>query len=160
MPRRYPARGHSLTAIPLRMARETKFHLANGVHRVLMKLSGERLGWRVIGMPVIELTTTGRKSGQPRSTMLTAPLSPGDGYVIVASRGGDPSHPDWFRNIEADPLVDVRTRTGTRHMVAKIASSEERATLWPEITARYPRYAQYQSKTEREIPVVILEPRH
>ena len=141
------------------MPRESTMHLMNDIHRFIMKVSGERLGWRALGMPVLELTTTGRKTGHPRSTMLTAPLTPSDGFVIVASRGGDPTNPDWFRNIEADPLVTVRTRTGTRHMTARIATPAERETLWPQITSKHPRYAQYQTKTDREIPVVILEPR-
>ncbi|MDX3186944.1 nitroreductase/quinone reductase family protein [Streptomyces sp. MN03-5084-2B] len=131
----------------------------NAVHRGLIKLSGGRVGWQV-AMPVLELTTVGRKSGQPRSVLLTSPHQEGDTWVVVASRGGDDTHPAWFLNLRDKPEVEVSLKGGPKQpMRARIADAEERARLWPKITADFKNYAQYQTKTEREIPLVFLEPR-
>ena len=131
----------------------------NAVHRGLIKLTGGRVGWQV-AMPVLELTTTGRKSGQPRSVLLTSPHQDGDTLVVVASRGGDDTHPAWFLNLRDNPEVEVSLKGGPkRPMHARIADAEERAKLWPKISGDFKNYAQYQTKTEREIPLVFLEPR-
>ncbi|WP_103341850.1 nitroreductase/quinone reductase family protein [Amycolatopsis sp. CA-126428] len=131
----------------------------NTVHRGLIKLTGGRVGWQV-AMPVLELTTVGRKSGQPRSVLLTSPHQEGDAVVVVASRGGDDTHPAWFLNLRANPDVEVSLKGGPkRPMRARVADADERARLWPKITADFKNYAQYQTKTEREIPLVFLEPR-
>jgi deazaflavin-dependent oxidoreductase (nitroreductase family) len=131
----------------------------NAIHRGLLKLSGGRFGWKAGGMPVAELTTTGRKSGQPRTVMLTSPLQDGETIVVVASRGGADHHPAWFLNLREDPSVLVAfDRMPKRKMVARVATPEERAELWPRVTAAYKGYGKYQTKTEREIPLVLLEP--
>lgn len=130
----------------------------NSVHRAMMTVSGGRMGWTAAKMPVLELTTTGRKSGEPRSTMLTAPWSEGEAMAIVASAGGNDKHPAWFLNLSADPSVTIRTKSGTSSMTARTVAGDERAKLWGEITGKFSNYSDYQSKTEREIPVVILEP--
>ncbi|ADJ44819.1 hypothetical protein AMES_2994 [Amycolatopsis mediterranei S699] len=131
----------------------------NAVHRGLIKLTGGRVGWQV-AMPVLELTTVGRKSGQPRSVLLTSPHQEGDAVVVVASRGGDDTHPAWFLNLRDHPDVEVSLKGGPKKpMRARVADAEERARLWPKITADFKNYAQYQTKTEREIPLVFLEPR-
>ena len=130
----------------------------NAFHRTILKLSGGRLGWSGQRMPVLELTTTGRRSGQPRTVMLTSPVQEGDTFVIVASRGGDDQHPAWFLNLRDNPDVEVTTREGKRRMRARVASPEERARLWPLVTADHKNYAGYQTKTKREIPLVLLEP--
>jgi len=131
----------------------------NAVHRALLTLTGNRLGARFGGMPSLELITVGRKSGQPRAVMLTAPLVEGDRYVVVASRGGDDVHPAWFLNLRDNPSVEVRVIGQPRRpMHARIATPDERAELWPRITSRYRNYAGYQKRTSREIPLVILEP--
>ncbi|MGW3961822.1 nitroreductase/quinone reductase family protein [Amycolatopsis sp. NPDC005003] len=131
----------------------------NAVHRGLIKLTGGRVGWQV-AMPVLELTTIGRKSGQPRSVLLTSPHQDGDTWVVVASRGGDDTHPAWFLNLRDHPDVEVSLKGGPKQpMRARIADADERARLWPKITADFKNYAQYQTKTEREIPLVFLEPR-
>jgi len=131
----------------------------NAVHRGLIKLTGGRVGWQV-AMPVLELTTVGRKSGQPRSVLLTSPHQEGDTWVVVASRGGDDTHPAWFLNLRDKPEVEVSLKGGPKQpMRARVADAEERARLWPKITADFKNYAQYQTKTEREIPLVFLEPR-
>ena len=110
-------------------------------------------------MPALELTTTGRKSGQRRSVMLTSPVQLGDTLVIVASKGGNDHHPAWYLNLEANPEVTVRYKGGTaRTMTARTATDAERTELWPRITAAYRGYAGYQEKTDRTIPVVFLDP--
>ena len=131
----------------------------NAIHRVVLKLSFGHLGWDALNMPVLELTTTGRKSGQPRSVMLTSPLQEGDAVVVVASRGGDDQHPAWFLNLRDNPDVEVKLKGGpTQKMRARVAGPEERASLWPKVTADHKNYAGYQEKTDREIPLVLLEP--
>jgi deazaflavin-dependent oxidoreductase (nitroreductase family) len=131
----------------------------NGVHRLIIKATGGRVGYE-FGMPVLELTTTGRKSGQPRSVMLTSPVSDGDSIVIVASRGGDDRHPAWFLNLRDHPAVEVSLKGAPKQpMTARVATPEERARLWPEITRKYRNYAGYQEKTDREIPLVLLDRR-
>ena len=131
----------------------------NAVHRVVLKLSGGHMGWEVGKMPVLELTTTGRKSGQKRSVMLTSPVQEGDTIVIVASRGGDDKHPAWYLNLRDEPDVEVSFKgKATRPMRARTATAAERARLWPLVTADHKSYAGYQSKTTREIPVVLLDP--
>jgi deazaflavin-dependent oxidoreductase (nitroreductase family) len=132
----------------------------NSVHRLLVRVTGGRAGYEFGGMPVVELTTTGRRSGKPRTVLLTAPLRDGDGYVVVASRGGDDQHPAWFLNLRDHPDVEVAIKGGERRpMRARIASTEERARMWPQIAGRYRNYAGYQKRTEREIPLVVLESR-
>lgn len=132
----------------------------NSVHRAIIRLTRGKLGWSAAGMPAIELTTVGRKSGQKRSTMLTVPIREGEGYVVVASRGGDDKHPAWFLNLRDNPAVEVVVGGGAPvPMTARIADADTRARLWPEITSKYRNYAGYQEKTSREIPLIILEPR-
>ena len=131
----------------------------NAIHRGLLAVTFGKVGWKAGGMPVLELTTTGRKSGQERSCMLTSPLQVGDTYVIVASRGGDDHHPAWYLNLEANPDVQVAVGgKAKQRRRARIATADERAEMWPQITAKYRNYAGYQSKTTREIPLVLLEP--
>ncbi|MDT4937031.1 MAG: hypothetical protein QOG80_702 [Pseudonocardiales bacterium] len=131
----------------------------NGTHRVLLKITGGRAGWRVSGMPALELTTIGRKTGEQRTLMLTSPVQEGDTIVVVASRGGDPQHPAWYLNLCANPDVEVSYQGGpTRAMRARTADSDERARLWPMVTKDHRNYAGYQTRTDREIPLVMLEP--
>jgi deazaflavin-dependent oxidoreductase (nitroreductase family) len=131
----------------------------NTVHRLLLKVSGGRVGGAFGGMPVLELTTIGRKSGTPRSVMLTAPLREGDAYVVVASRGGDDQHPAWFLNLRDKPEVQVTVHGGTpTAMIATIASPEERARMWPVVVEKFGQYGGYQKRTDREIPLVLLRP--
>lgn len=111
------------------------------------------------GMPVVMLTTTGRKSGQPRTTMLTSPVQDGDKVIVVASKGGHAHHPTWFLNLRDDPKVGATIGGKKMQMMARIASPEQKAELWPRVTSKYNGYAGYQEKTDRDIPLVILEPR-
>jgi deazaflavin-dependent oxidoreductase (nitroreductase family) len=131
----------------------------NAIHRGLLRTSAGRLGRSFNGMPMLELTTIGRKSGQPRSSMLSAPIVRGSVYVVVASRGGDDVHPAWLLNLQQNPNVRVAVQGGPPvAMRARVASAAERAELWPQVTARWSNYAAYQAKTSREIPLVLLEP--
>jgi deazaflavin-dependent oxidoreductase (nitroreductase family) len=131
----------------------------NAVHRTILTLSFGKIGWKAANMPVLELTTTGRRSGQPRTVLLTSPLQLGDTLVVVASRGGDDQHPAWFVNLQANPDVQVALQGGPKcAMHARVATAEERAELWPKVTTDHANYAGYQRKTEREIPIVLLEP--
>jgi deazaflavin-dependent oxidoreductase (nitroreductase family) len=143
------------------MPNDLVFKTANFVHRALLKVAGGRVGWDVSKMPVLQLTTIGRKSGEPRTVMLTSPYQKGDAMVIVASKGGDAHHPAWFLNLRDNPQVEVTTKDQPKQkMTAHIATPEERAELWPLIAEKHTNYADYQTKTEREIPLVLLNPTH
>jgi deazaflavin-dependent oxidoreductase (nitroreductase family) len=109
------------------------------------------------GVPTLLLTTRGRKSGLLRRTALIYGRT-GDDYVVVASQGGDPRHPAWYLNLAADPTVHVQVRADEFAARARTATGEERARLWRAMTAVWPAYDDYQRKTDREIPVVVLTP--
>ena len=131
----------------------------NRFHRSLLAVSRGRLGWKAGGMPVLELTTVGRRSGEKRASMLTSPVQNGEAIVVVASRGGDPVHPAWFLNLRDQPAVEVVWKgQSKRPMVARVAEGEEREGLWARIMADFPHYGSYQDKTTRLIPLVVLEP--
>lgn len=129
------------------------------LHRAILRLSGGTVLSSAFGMPAVELHTVGRKSGLPRSTMLTAPVVDGDRVILVASKGGDDRDPDWYRNLVADPDIELTMAGRRRPMRARIASPEEKAELWPRVVAAYRGYGSYQRRTQRDIPLVICEPR-
>ncbi len=108
------------------------------------------------GTTVLILTTTGRRSGTPRSTPLIYGRE-GDNYVVVASKGGADEHPAWYLNLLANPEVDVQVLADRFTARARTATAEEKPRLWQAAVERWPAYADYQRRTEREIPVVILE---
>lgn len=129
-------------------------------HRFIRGITGGRVLSSVSGMPVVELRTIGRKSGQQRSCLLTAPIHDENRVLgAIASKGGDDRHPDWYRNLVAEPNVEVVIEGTTRQMRARTASAAEKKELWPQVVAAYKSYASYQRRTDRDIPVVILEPR-
>ncbi len=130
----------------------------NAVHRALFNATGGRIGGRIGGMEAVILTTTGRKTGEKRQSMLTAPIVEGDRVVLIASYGGGPKHPQWYLNLQANPTVEITRGNKTTTMTARTAGPAERAELWPRATAAYKGYTGYQEKTDREIPVVIFEP--
>jgi deazaflavin-dependent oxidoreductase (nitroreductase family) len=138
---------------------DTVLKAQNALHRTVLAASRGRVGRRALGMVVVELCTVGRRTGKRHATLLTAPVVDGDRVVLVASKGGDDRHPDWYRNLVANPDVELTIDGVTRPMRARTATPEERAELWPRIVARYRGYAAYQRRTRREIPVVICEPR-
>jgi deazaflavin-dependent oxidoreductase (nitroreductase family) len=129
----------------------------NRVHRAVVHLSGGHVLGSALGMPVVELHTVGRKSGRPRSTMLTAPVIDGDRVVLVASKGGDDRDPDWYLNLLAHPEVELTMGGRCRPVRARRASPQEKEELWPRVAA-YQGYASYQRRTDRDIPLVICEP--
>jgi deazaflavin-dependent oxidoreductase (nitroreductase family) len=131
----------------------------NKIHRSIFTATNGRLLGKMFGMSVVLLETKGRKSGQPRQHMLTTPVRDGENVILIASWGGDDRHPQWYLNLRANP--DVRaTYDGhkKRAMRARTATPEEKAELWPRVIGQYKGYGGYQTKTERDIPVVILEP--
>ncbi|MHB1486543.1 MAG: nitroreductase family deazaflavin-dependent oxidoreductase [Acidimicrobiales bacterium] len=135
------------------------FRLGTRVHEAVFRFTKGRLLGRAGGMPVVMLTTTGRRSNKSRTTMLTSPVQEDGRLILVASYGGDDRHPAWYKNLQAHPQVELTMRGHTRSMQARTASPEEKSELWPRVTAAYKGYAGYQRRTEREIPLVILEPR-
>ena len=140
--------------------KDTQMRTMNLVHRLVLTASGGRLGSSIGSMPVYRVTTTGRRSGRPRTVMLTAPVQDGDRLIFVASKGGDDRHPDWYRNLVAEPGIRVEAADGgpAIDLMARTASAEEKADLWPRIVEAYKGYDGYQQGTDRDIPVVIAEP--
>jgi deazaflavin-dependent oxidoreductase (nitroreductase family) len=110
--------------------------------------------WR--GASVLLLTTTGRRTGESRSTPLIYGRH-GEDYLVVASQGGAPQHPAWYLNLAAEPEVDVQVRGERFHARARTATGDERPDLWRTMSAEWPAYDDYQQRTDREIPVVVLE---
>jgi deazaflavin-dependent oxidoreductase (nitroreductase family) len=108
------------------------------------------------GSKILLLTTRGRKTGEPRTTPLIYEESDGV-HVIVASKGGAPEHPGWYRNLSKDPQVEVQVKGDVFPAHARTASGEERERLWKLAAQQWPDYDEYQTRTEREIPVVVLE---
>jgi deazaflavin-dependent oxidoreductase (nitroreductase family) len=126
------------------------------IHPIVYRLTGGRLLGELMGMPVLLLTTRGRKSGQQRTTPLT--YLPGqDAYVVIGSFLGAPRHPGWVHNLRAEPRA--RIQVGSRHLevMAHEAEGEERARLWEAAAALGAGYEEYEDQTERRIPVVVLE---
>ncbi|MGQ0824483.1 MAG: nitroreductase family deazaflavin-dependent oxidoreductase [Actinomycetota bacterium] len=131
----------------------------NALHRTILKVSGGRLLKAPLGMPTVELHTIGRKSGQPRKCLLTAPIRDEKMTVLIASKGGDDRHPEWYLNLVANPEVELVVAGAPEKVSARTATPTEKAELWPRVTAAYKGYGSYQRRTERDIPVVICEPR-
>lgn len=127
-------------------------------HRALLTLSGGRFPKTVAGMQPVELHTIGRKTGLRRATLLTSPIYGEDRVVLVASKGGHSEDPIWYKNLVANPEVEITVGERTRKMRARTASPDEKATLWPELVKVYKGYEGYQRNTSRDIPVVICEP--
>ncbi|WP_199545625.1 nitroreductase family deazaflavin-dependent oxidoreductase [Streptomyces sp. N35] len=131
---------------------------ASRTQAALYRATDGRIGGTFRGeQPVCLLTTQGRKSGKLRTNALIY-LPYGDSVVVVASKGGAPHHPLWYRNLTAEPKVLVRTGAHLRVMRARTADKAEREELWPKLVDLYEEYAWYQSWTDREIPVVICDP--
>ena len=135
------------------------FKLMNATHRAILLVTGGRYPRTLLGMPAVELHTIGRKTGERRTTMLTSPVQYEGRVVLVASKGGDDRDPQWYRNLTRNPDVEITIAGETKKMRARTASPEEKAALWPDIVATYKGYASYQERADRDIPVVICEPR-
>jgi deazaflavin-dependent oxidoreductase (nitroreductase family) len=128
------------------------FKLLNITHKGVLRMTGGRWPNVLRGMPGVELQTVGRKSGEPRTTMLTTPIHDENRVVLIASKGGDPRDPQWYLNLAANPDVEVTINGQTRSMRARTASPGEKASMWPDIVAVYKNYDSYQKKAGREIP--------
>lgn len=134
------------------------FKLANWANRTAIRCSGGRIGWIHKGTPIIEVTMTGRRSGEPRTTLLSAVAERDGAFVVIGSRGGDAKHPAWFLNMRDNPAVTVRNRDGTRQMTARLTEGDERAELWAQATVKDDHYLRFQARTDRQFPIVMLEP--
>jgi deazaflavin-dependent oxidoreductase (nitroreductase family) len=130
---------------------------ATRMHRAVFDASDGRVAGQVAGLPVLKLTTTGRKSGVARATMLTAALHDDHRIIVVASNRGAHSHPAWYLNLRDQPEVTVTMNGRRTSMAARTATSEEKAELWHQIVHAGPGYDDYETATDRDIPVVILE---
>jgi deazaflavin-dependent oxidoreductase (nitroreductase family) len=121
------------------------------------RANGGRVGGQFEGAPLLLLHTTGARTGQERVHPMMYQQVDG-GYAVFASKGGAPSNPDWYHNLLAGPQVKAEIGTGTVDLVARVAEGEERERIWTAQKAAYPGFADYESKTDRQIPVVVLEP--
>ena len=122
--------------------------------RVYRETAGERgFHWR--GTTILLLTTTGRTSGEPRTTPLIQ-RADGDRWILVASNGGAVEHPGWYQNLQVHPQATIEVKGDEIPVVASTASADERARLWSMMTEVWPAYDEYQARTDREIPVVVL----
>jgi F420H(2)-dependent quinone reductase len=126
-------------------------------HVWLYRLTGGRVGGRVRGVDIVLLDHVGRKSGKRRTTPLLY-IEDGDNLVIVASKGGSAKHPAWWINLRANPETTVQVGGGRRPVRAREAEGEERERLWARVVEVWPDYESYQRRTDRRIPVVVLEP--
>ncbi len=123
------------------------------------RMTDGRLGGRFLrGAPVCLLTTTGRRSGEPRTVALLY-LEDGADVILVASKGGMPHHPQWYLNLEANPDAELQIGSVKRTVQARRVPAEEKAVLWPRLVAMYRDFADYQAHTSRDIPVLRLSPR-
>lgn len=125
--------------------------------REYVESAGENGHIWVRGAPTLLLTTVGRRSGTPRRTALIYGRD-GENYLVVASHGGSPAHPAWYLNLEANPEVEIQVGAEKFTAHARTASTDERARLWPDMTKIWPDFDNYQTGTDREIPIVVLEP--
>lgn len=131
--------------------------LATRLHSSVYRASGGRVGGRMMKSPVLLLITTGRKTGKERTTPLLY-LEDGGNLVVVASNGGAPNDPDWWLNLKADPAATVEMEDKRLRVRAEEVGGEEKHRLWTRLVEMYPSYADYQRKTDREIPVAVLRP--
>lgn len=136
----------------------TRLYGQEHVDRYLETNGAEGFGWGDDGATILVLTTTGRKSGEERQHALIF-REYGDDYLIVASKGGAPQHPSWYLNLQANPEVTVQIKDDRFTADARTATAEERPAMWKHMAEVWPDYDNYQTKTDREIPIVVLERR-
>ncbi len=131
-------------------------------HPKLYRWSGGRIGGKMAGLPVLLLETMGRKTGVRRETALTYlphPYPDGDSYVVIASVLGEPKHPGWYLNLQADPKIAITVGSRRIAVEARDAEGEERESIWNDLIAISPDYSAYRSRTDRRIPAVIMRRR-
>ncbi len=131
----------------------------SALHRVLYRTTGGKVGKWLPGVdaPMLLLTTTGRRTGRPRTVPLLY-LERDGGWLVIASFGGRDYHPAWYLNLVAEPACEVQIDGERFAAGAAVVAPDRRAELWPEVVAAYPGYADYQAKTGREIPLVLVTP--
>jgi len=140
------------------MTPEIDYSLLNENHTKVYRETDGETGYLWNGAPILLLTSTGRRSGQQRTTPLIFGQD-GDDYLIVASMGGMPRHPWWYENLVAKPDAEIQVKADTISVTARTASPDEKPRLWAIMREIWPSYDEYQTRTEREIPVVVLTPR-
>jgi F420H(2)-dependent quinone reductase len=131
--------------------------LGSSVHAGVYRATSGRLFGRMGKSPILLLNTVGRKSGKKRATPLLYVMD-GEDFVLIASKGGAPTHPAWYLNLMANPDVTVEIKDREVHVRAEEVHGEEKTRLWQKMVEMYPTYDDYQTKTEREIPLLILHP--
>jgi deazaflavin-dependent oxidoreductase (nitroreductase family) len=131
--------------------------LGSGVHSGVYRATGGKLFGRMGKSPILLLNTVGRKSGKKRTSPLLY-VKDGEDFVIIASKGGAPTHPAWFLNLRANPEATVEVGDREVRVRAEEADAEEKARLWQKMVEIYPTYDDYQTKTKREIPLLVLRP--
>ena len=138
---------------PARLA----LRLGSGAHAGLYRATGGKLFGRMGKSPILLLNTVGRKTGRKRTSPLLYVMD-GEDFLIIASKGGAAAHPAWYLNLRANPEATVEIGDREVHVEAEVADSEEKARLWQKMVEMYPTYDDYQRKTEREIPLLVLHP--
>jgi deazaflavin-dependent oxidoreductase (nitroreductase family) len=131
--------------------------LGSGAHAGVYRATGGKLFGRMGKSPILLLNTVGRKTGRKRTTPLLYVMD-GEDFVIIASKGGAPTHPAWYLNLRANPDATVEIGDREVQVEAGVADPEEKARLWQKMVEMYPTYDDYQRKTEREIPLLVLRP--
>ena len=131
--------------------------LGTGVHSGVYRATGGKLLGRMGKSPILLLNTVGRKSGKKRTTPLLYVMD-GEGFVIIASKGGAPTHPAWYLNLIANPDATVEVGDREVRVRAEEVHGEDKTRLWQKMVEMYPTYDDYQTKTEREIPLLVLHP--
>lgn len=137
--------------------RDSTVKRLSNLHRVIYLMTGGMVGRRLVDNDMLLLTTRGRSTGREHTVPLLY-LSDGSSLLLIASFGGRDRHPEWYLNLVTEPSVVVQIGGERRSYLARTATADERETWWPQVVAAYSDYAVYQSRTERQIPVVMLEP--
>ena len=131
--------------------------LGSGVHAGVYRATGGKLFGRMGKSPILLLNTVGRKSGKKRTSPLLYAMD-GEDFIIIASKGGAATHPAWYLNLKANPEATVEIGERELRVEAEVADTEGKARLWQKMVGMYPAYDDYQRKTEREIPLLVLRP--
>lgn len=137
--------------------RDSSVRRWSALHVFLYRMTGGQLGRRLVDNDMLLLTTKGHSSSEDHTVPLLY-LRDGTNLVVIASYGGRPRNPAWYENLVFEPRVTVQVNARRAEMLARTASPEERSSWWPRIVEAYDGYSTYQSRTDREIPVVLLEP--
>ena len=136
---------------------QTDLTLVGDSHIAAYRESGGEIGYLWNGVPTLLLTVTGRRTGRELTSALIFARD-GDDYLIVASMGGAPKHPAWYLNLQADPKAEIQVKAEHIPVTARTATADEKPRLWGLVTEVWPNYDVYQTRTERDIPIVVLSP--